>query len=403
MDSSTQSTQNTAEDTDQPVDEGYRPLNVRDALSYLDQVKLRFQDSPEVYNHFLDTMKDFKSQSIDTPGVIDRVSSLFRGHPALIQGFNTFLPPGYRIECSDLSGTSPTGGTITVTTPMGVTTLQASASFLPAWQAQHAQPPPPDPVIPPSPSSHYAQNQQSGANTPTAASTLANQKPPVEFNHAISYVNKIKNRFNQDPETYKMFLEVLQTYQKEQRTIHEVYAQVNHLFHGAPDLLDEFKQFLPDTTGAAPQSGGLFQMVGQMVPQSVPSSIDLSQSASRSMTKKPTPKVDDKKKKRAPTSDSSQKQYSKVCIGVLGLMVFSTNIQSTDKEAKVRAQRNITTITNIAPYVHATTHLFIRTDGRTTTISLRVAFDEIRNNSTTINPNRQDTCNCRRDGILRSS
>ncbi|TIA75342.1 hypothetical protein E3P89_00322 [Wallemia ichthyophaga] len=300
-----------SEDTDQPVDEGYRPLNVRDALSYLDQVKLRFQDSPEVYNHFLDTMKDFKSQSIDTPGVIDRVSSLFRGHPALIQGFNTFLPPGYRIECSDLSGTSPTGGTITVTTPMGVTTLQASASFLPAWQAQHAQPPPPDPVIPPSPSSHYAQNQQSGANTPTAASTLANQKPPVEFNHAISYVNKIKNRFNQDPETYKMFLEVLQTYQKEQRTIHEVYAQVNHLFHGAPDLLDEFKQFLPDTTGAAPQSGGLFQMVGQMVPQSVPSSIDLSQSASRSMTKKPTPKVDDKKKKRAPTSDSSQKQYSK--------------------------------------------------------------------------------------------
>lgn len=311
-----------AEDTDQPVDEGYRPLNVRDALSYLDQVKLRFQDSPEVYNHFLDTMKDFKSQSIDTPGVIDRVSSLFRGHPALIQGFNTFLPPGYRIECSDLSGTNPTGGTITVTTPMGVTTLQASASFLPAWQAQHAQhtqPSPQEPVMPPSPSSQYVQTHQSGANTPTAASTLANQKPPVEFNHAISYVNKIKNRFNQDPETYKMFLEVLQTYQKEQRTIHEVYAQVNHLFHGAPDLLDEFKQFLPDTTGAAPQSGGLFQMVGQMAPQSVPSSVELSQSASRSMVKKSTPKVDDKKKKRAPASDSSQKQQAKVCIWCIRL------------------------------------------------------------------------------------
>ena len=311
------------EETEQPVDEGYRPLNVRDALSYLDQVKLRFQDSPEVYNHFLDTMKDFKSQSIDTPGVIDRVSSLFRGHPALIQGFNTFLPPGYRIECSDLSGTNPTGGTITVTTPMGVTTLQASASFLPAWQAQHQhqhqhqQPTQDASIMPPSPSSQYMQPQPSGANTPTAASTLANQKPPVEFNHAISYVNKIKNRFNQDPETYKMFLEVLQTYQKEQRTIHEVYAQVNHLFHGAPDLLDEFKQFLPDTTGAAPQSGGLFQMVGQMAPQSVPTSVELSQGASRSVAKKSTPKVDDKKKKRAPTSDSSQKQPAKVGVETL--------------------------------------------------------------------------------------
>ena len=26
------------------------------------------------------------------------MSSLFRGHPDLIVGFNTFLPPGYKIE-----------------------------------------------------------------------------------------------------------------------------------------------------------------------------------------------------------------------------------------------------------------------------------------------------------------
>jgi histone deacetylase complex regulatory component SIN3 len=39
-----------------------RPLNVTDALSYLDAVKVRFQDQPDVYNHFLDIMKDFKSQ-----------------------------------------------------------------------------------------------------------------------------------------------------------------------------------------------------------------------------------------------------------------------------------------------------------------------------------------------------
>jgi paired amphipathic helix protein Sin3a len=39
-----------------------RPLNVTDALSYLDAVKVQFQDRPDVYNHFLDIMKDFKSQ-----------------------------------------------------------------------------------------------------------------------------------------------------------------------------------------------------------------------------------------------------------------------------------------------------------------------------------------------------
>lgn len=41
----------------------YRPLNVIDALAYLDQVKGRFSDKPNVYNKFLDIMKDFKSQS----------------------------------------------------------------------------------------------------------------------------------------------------------------------------------------------------------------------------------------------------------------------------------------------------------------------------------------------------
>lgn len=40
----------------------YRPLNVKDALSYLDQVKVQFYCQADVYNNFLDIMKDFKSQ-----------------------------------------------------------------------------------------------------------------------------------------------------------------------------------------------------------------------------------------------------------------------------------------------------------------------------------------------------
>lgn len=101
------------------VSQGQQPI-LNDALSYLDQVKVRFVDQPDVYNKFLDIMKDFKSQSIDTPGVIERVSTLFTGHPELIQGFNTFLPPGYRIEC----GTRDDPNAIRVTTPMGTTVSQ---------------------------------------------------------------------------------------------------------------------------------------------------------------------------------------------------------------------------------------------------------------------------------------
>ena len=37
--------------------------DMQDALSYLDQVKVQFAGEPQVYNQFLDIMKDFKSQA----------------------------------------------------------------------------------------------------------------------------------------------------------------------------------------------------------------------------------------------------------------------------------------------------------------------------------------------------
>ncbi|XP_053677519.1 uncharacterized protein LOC128727615 [Anopheles nili] len=451
-------------------------LKVEDALSYLDQVKFRFGNQPQVYNDFLDIMKEFKSQSIDTPGVIQRVSNLFRGHPELIVGFNTFLPPGYKIEVQEndqgcylfqvsvsvqpttsssgasvapqpsphkystifqgggqivqstggsLSGTGVTAGTTNVVntstlvssssgagainlmaygggsghtnaaapnsssipplhaggTPLqqpaggnsspatvqnspslGVATsttcvqpvvqnfssrndhhrertistgsvVASNVSLTPSGAAasistttatvvsrvdvattgsggggavvtgqpsQGTQPPPsihrmisqqiisqqqtgsgglvPASIVTAPTQAHHQQTtvqQQVQPSqeaqtavvttvvpTPTAA-TAANQ--PVEFNHAITYVNKIKNRFHTQPEKYKRFLEILHTYQKEQKTYKEgalsgcmtnakqlteaeVYTQVAQLFDNQEDLLREFGQFLPDAT-----------------------------------------------------------------------------------------------------------------------------------------------------------
>lgn len=76
-------------------------LKVEDALAYLEKVKRQFSDQQNVYNQFLDVMKDFKAQNIDTSEVIKRVSELFRGHKDLILGFNTFLPPGYKIQFTE--------------------------------------------------------------------------------------------------------------------------------------------------------------------------------------------------------------------------------------------------------------------------------------------------------------
>ncbi|KAK2758744.1 Transcriptional regulatory protein sin3 [Arachnomyces sp. PD_36] len=339
--------------------QGQQPI-LNDALSYLDQVKVRFVEQPDVYNRFLDIMKDFKSQAIDTPGVIQRVSTLFNGHPALIQGFNTFLPPGYRIEC----GTEDNPDAIRVTTPSGTNTLsmqtrpqggvevvtettgsntagpQARPEYYEqpqaTWQQQQRQPQQQgalsnsvdsyspnrlagsnvygQPSAQVQGQEYEYQNQQeqqaSAANAAaiahqqeqrgvsqlqnavSAAATAGagrgpmmqispgngqaagaaqpmnglaglgtgalqasqadlNKRGPVEFNHAISYVNKIKNRFSNAPEIYKQFLEILQTYQRESKPIQDVYGQVTQLFNTAPDLLEDFKQFLPESAAQA--------------------------------------------------------------------------------------------------------------------------------------------------------
>ncbi|XP_052006215.1 paired amphipathic helix protein Sin3a-like isoform X2 [Xyrauchen texanus] len=272
----------------------FQRLKVEDALSYLDQVKLQFGNQPQVYNDFLDIMKEFKSQSIDTPGVISRVSQLFKGHPDLIMGFNTFLPPGYKIEVqtNDLVNVT-TPGQIHHITPHGISvqnlpiTKPAQHQTQPAAPTSTAalvipsQPTPakiskpmqspaltptsqPNPSIPSyaSPRSPSVQSH-TPISSSTAGSTPLQNNQPVEFNHAINYVNKIKNRFQGQPEVYKSFLEILHTYQKEQRnakeaggnytpvlTEQEVYAQVAQLFKNQEDLLSEFGQFLPDANNS---------------------------------------------------------------------------------------------------------------------------------------------------------
>ncbi|KAJ9075828.1 hypothetical protein DSO57_1032009 [Entomophthora muscae] len=240
---------------------GGRPLNVRDALTYLDKVKLEFDGQPEIYNRFLDIMKDFKSQAIDTPGVIQRVSELFRGYPTLVFGFNTFLPPGFRIELSS-DPSDPNG--VRVIVPEVAPTLppvdvdhynnhpSGSTSNHPVYQL----PPPVDISTRPSqaphyyPTSAYPRSEDPHAMPPPlhhpSANPASHRKQPVEFNHAINYVNRIKNRFAREPDNYKQFLDILQMYQKEQKPIKEIYAQVQTLFGSDTELLEEFCQFLPD-------------------------------------------------------------------------------------------------------------------------------------------------------------
>jgi paired amphipathic helix protein Sin3a len=173
---------------------------------------------------------------------------LFHGNPGLIQGFNTFLPFGYRI---DISADPRDPNMITVTTPMGTSTQSTNTLGLAARHANEAtgftttHPVPYGAGIPPlaggsrpiTPHAYQLTHGQppfdatyspglQGHSTTAVASLLGNlsnvEQQPGQFNHAIQYLNKIKARYSDDPNKYKQFLDILQTYQKEQRHLQDV-------------------------------------------------------------------------------------------------------------------------------------------------------------------------------------
>ncbi|KAL7610919.1 hypothetical protein Lser_V15G11480 [Lactuca serriola] len=156
-------------------------LTTNDALTYLEKVKDIFQNEKEKYEEFLKVMKDFKTQRIDTTGVIARVKELFKGHQDLLLGFNPFLPKGFQIT-------------------------------LPLDDEQH------------------------------------HVKKPLEIEEAILFVNKIKMRFQGQDHVYKYFLDTLNKYKKENKSIKEVHQEVAALLNDQQDLLKEFTNFLPNSS-----------------------------------------------------------------------------------------------------------------------------------------------------------
>ncbi|CAJ0573789.1 unnamed protein product, partial [Mesorhabditis spiculigera] len=338
-----------------PQNPAQSKVKVEDALSYLDQVKNQFSEESGTYTQFLDIMKDFKNQSIDTPGVIRRVSQLFSGRPQLIMGFNTFLPPGFKVlmnegsnkimisepngniqEVCEINATGPPGSTPGIVLPATVASTSASARFpLPPSQGPleipnrasadlllgyvHQQPEPtvqqvitgqipvyrsasgrlhPEMTVKQQITLQMAANQQAQrlaqqqaqaqatANEAAQAAAAAAAAAPVAavktetkpqisdilnaqaapaptakeerpkqpnlgnaaFDQALEYVNKIKTRFNTQPAVYKSFLDILSSYQKQEKpgTEKTILDAIGKLFENESDLLEEFRIFLPE-------------------------------------------------------------------------------------------------------------------------------------------------------------
>ena len=89
------------------------------------------------------------------------------------------------------------------------------------------------------------------ANPRNTTSVLMDPNPnfkprAMQQQRAIEYIDQIQNRFTNEPETYKSFLRISRTYQKEEKGIKDVLEQVSTLFADHIDLSMGFTYFLPD-------------------------------------------------------------------------------------------------------------------------------------------------------------
>lgn len=301
-----------------------RQLKVEDALAYLEKVKSQFADQLAVYNKFLDIMKEFKAQTIDTTEVIRRVSDLFRGHKDLILGFNTFLPPGYKIQVTENRATgalsagflgpdgfSPLPTYRKVTTPKAAagssgtprapgskrSSAQSTASPKRKDHKKGATSQTPasadvdlqDDIEPApregQPSSQHHPSSKAAASSSNAKPSHSRQtsvKPPPEdevksvptpasnsaaeplaaigemteartqeFERAIDFITRIKERFSDSPDLFSSFLAALSSAREQPTSIRQVFEAVAEVFGPHKDLLGQFKEFIPTiATGA---------------------------------------------------------------------------------------------------------------------------------------------------------
>ncbi|KAK3187882.1 hypothetical protein Dsin_027443 [Dipteronia sinensis] len=169
--------------------------------AYMKTVQEKLGDKSDSYVKFTVFLRDFKARRVDLESLGIQIKNLFEGYPDLILGFNMFLPDGYKISLDDDKDADDDEMTDTEDEPETET---------------------------------EPETEEEDDITKSA-----------QFLDAISFVNKVKMRFQNDKKhVYKAFLDVWDRNQKDLLTYDDVYNGVSQLLCDHPDLLHEFVRLL---------------------------------------------------------------------------------------------------------------------------------------------------------------
>lgn len=219
--------------------------DLTDAMIFLNRIKEEYNDNLQVYDSFLETMRDFRFEKIDAEEVCKAVRILFKDKQYLIRLFDEYLPHHLRngdanrnfdLQMSERQNNMPYRG----------------PSFISK---------PPTPIhmgqMPPNSAIHINRMPPQIAHSAYMRPHMRHSPPPMSIPHdsaqrfkhmstqsprhrtAEEFVQQVKKRYINKPLVYKQFVELLQN---SKNSFDKLYTQVSALLNDSPDLIEKFER-----------------------------------------------------------------------------------------------------------------------------------------------------------------
>ncbi|KAL0246948.1 hypothetical protein GEMRC1_008154 [Eukaryota sp. GEM-RC1] len=194
-----------------------------EAMRYIHEVSAVL--GPDKYDHFVRILNDFTTTKIDTNTVIHGVCDLLKEHPHLAQGFNFFLPEGYKMPLPEVFELYE-GKEIPLEHIQGISsspiTEQEPIADSNITETTH-----------PLHESFYSENDLNAVDRDL-------------YSEATKFILTVKERFTYDTDRLSIIYGLIKEFTTDSRSIADIDADMLDLLKAdSADLLVSWIQFLP--------------------------------------------------------------------------------------------------------------------------------------------------------------
>ncbi|GFS45260.1 paired amphipathic helix protein Sin3a [Trichonephila inaurata madagascariensis] len=219
-------------------------LTVESALSYYAAAKSTLSEAE--FRELKSLMRGRGERNVDMVHIFAQLSLLLQKYPDLMLGFGIFLPPVINLPFQ--SGVFPILHKIQSENKKASAVVKCEPKEMPSTSSNEQ--------MLEAPSSREIDSNISQNNSLVKKDPSSLKK--VYEKRAVSFLDKVEDRFKEEPHIYRRYIELLSSLQNKSLSeqndlVSDILLEVSDLFHGHDDLIDEFKSFIPNTRCESPE------------------------------------------------------------------------------------------------------------------------------------------------------